>query len=447
MGLERRGRADQGRSEVNPVGDELRDGSKPKVKSFDISKRLVYEAWEKVRANRGAPGVDAVSIADFASQERDNLYKLWNRMSSGSYLPGPVRAVEIPKDHGAGVRVLGVPNTADRVAQTAAAMLLEERLEPIFHADSYGYRPGRSAHDALAVTRRRCWKQAWVLDLDIRAFFDSVPHDLLLKAVARHTDVRWVLLYIQRWLTAPMKMADGTLIARGKGTPQGSPISPLLANLFMHYAFDRWMDREYPGCPFERYADDVVVHCNTEVQARRLRAAIAERLGALGLELHPDKTKIVYCKDANRRGDAEQTGFDYLGYTFQGRPARGRQGLFMGFGPAMSNKAKKAKGQQIRAWHLNRRSATGLSGLAEEINPQVRGWINYYGAFYRSELYPLARRIDEHLVRWAMQKFKRLRGKPSRAWEWLAEQRQRTPKMFAHWQLARLTPGRTVGAV
>jgi RNA-directed DNA polymerase len=241
----------------------------PKVKSFEIPKRLVSEAWEKVRAKDGAPGVDRVSIAMFESRERDLLYKLWNRMSAGSYMPSPVRAVEIPKDHGTGVRVLGVPTTADRVAQTAVAMRLEEKLEPIFHPDSYGYRPGRNAHDALAVTRRRCWKQDWVLDLDIRSFFDSVPHDLLMKAVAHHTQERWVLLYIERWLKAPMQMPDGTLGARERGTPQGSPISPLLANLFMNYAFDRWMAREYPGSPFERYADDIVVHCDTEMQARR----------------------------------------------------------------------------------------------------------------------------------------------------------------------------------
>ena len=301
--------------------------SSPKVKSFEIPKRLVYEAWEKVQANGGAPGVDAVSITMFKAEEADNLYKLWNRMSAGSYMPAPVRAVEIPKDHGAGVRTLGVPNVADRVAQTAVARLLEERLEPIFHPDSYGYRPGRSAHDALAVARKRCWKQDWVIDLDIRAFFDSVPHDLLLKAVAHHTDLRWVLLYISRWLKAPMQMPDGTLTAREKGTPQGSPISPLLANLFMHYAFDIWMARKHPGCPFERYADDIVAHCDTEVQAHTLLTAIADRLGALGLELHPDKTKIVFCKDANRRGTSEQTSFDFLGYTFRGRLARGRARL------------------------------------------------------------------------------------------------------------------------
>ena len=447
MGLEPRGRAGQVDQRSTPSGEELKERPKQKVKSFDVPKRLVFEAWEKVQANKGAPGVDAVSIAEFARAERDNLYKLWNRMSSGSYFPGPVRAVEIPKDHGAGVRTLGVPNTVDRVSQTAAAMLLEEKLEPIFHPDSYGYRPGRSAHDALGVTRKRCWAQDWVLDIDVRSFFDSVPHDLLLKAVAHHTDERWVLLYIERWLKAPMQMRDGTLIARDKGTPQGSPVSPVLANLFMHYAFDRWIDREFPGCPWERYADDIVAHCDTEEQARNLRSAIASRLGALGLELHPDKTRIVFCKDANRPGNEEHVSFDFLGYTFRGRLARGRSGYFVSFSPAMSTKAIKAKGQQIRSWHLNRRTGKHLSGLAEAINPQVRGWINYYGAFYRSELYPIARRIDEHLVRWAMCKYKRLRGSPRRAWEWLAAVRERVPKLFAHWQDARITVSRPVGAV
>jgi len=422
------------------------DRSSPKVKSFEIPKRLIYEAWEKVQANGGAPGVDAVSITLFQADEANNLYKVWNRMSAGSYMPGPVRAVEIPKDHGAGVRVLGVPNVADRVAQTAVARLLEEKLEPIFHPDSYGYRRGRSAHDALAVARRRCWKQDWILDLDIRAFFDSVPHDLLLKAVARHTDLRWVLLYIERWLKAPMQMSDGTLVAREKGTPQGSPISPLLANLFMHYAFDRWMDREHPGCPFERYADDIVAHCDNEDQARSLRADITERLGALGLELHPEKTRIVFCKDANRPGSFGHTSFDFLGFTFRGRLAKGPRGSFVSFSPAMSAKAKKAKGLQIRAWHLNRRSGLDLSGLAEEINPQVRGWIGYYGAFYRSELYSLAWRIDQHLVRWAMQKFRRLRGRTGRAWAWLNGVRERQPRLFAHWHLLPSPQRRLVGA-
>ena len=362
MGPERRGRAVHGRLEVNPSGEEPTDRPKQKLKSFEIPKRLVFEAWKKVRANSGAPGVDAVSIDDFAADEVNNLYKLWNRMSSGSYFPGPVRAVEIPKDHGAGVRVLGVPNVADRVAQTAAAMLLEEKLEPIFHPDSYGYRPGRSAHGALAVARKRCWNKDWVLDLDVRAFFDSVPHDLLMKAVAHHTDERWVLLYIERWLKAPMTMRDGTDAPREMGTPQGSPISPLLANLFMHYAFDKWMDREHPGCPFERYADDVVVHCDTEQQARQLWADLAERLGSLGLELHPDKTKIVYCKDTKRRDEAEHTSFDFLGYTFRGRLARGRRGFFVSFSPAMSPKAKEG----------DRRTDQGLAPQPSQRNGPCR---------------------------------------------------------------------------
>ncbi|MGZ6663137.1 MAG: group II intron reverse transcriptase/maturase [Solirubrobacteraceae bacterium] len=385
-------------------------------------------------------------MAEFGSRERANLYKLWNRMSSGSYFP-PVRAVEIPKGHGLGVRVLAVPNTADRVAQTAAAMLLEEKLEPIFHPDSYGYRPGRSAHDALAVARERCWRRAWVVDFDIRAFFDSVPHDLLLKAVARHTDERWVLLYIERWLKAPMQMPDGTMVARERGTPQGSPISPLLANLFMHYAFDRWMDREFPDRPFERYADDVIAHCNTEGQARRLLAAVAERFAAVGLELHPEKTEIVYCKDAIRRWNYEHTSFDFLGYTFRARVVRGPRGYFVSFNPAISNAAMKAKNKQIRDWHLRRRSRSDLSALAEDINPQVRGWINYYGRFYRSELYSLAKRIDEHVVRWAMHKFKRLRGRPAWAWAWLTAVRRREPTLFAHWHLLPVTRSRPVGAV
>ena len=422
------------------------DGPQLKVKSFDIPKRLVFEAWKKVQANGGAPGVDAVSIERFGDEETDNLYRLWNRTSSGSYFPGPVRAVEIPKDNGAALRVLGVPNTADRIAQTAAAMMLEEKLEPIFHSDSYGYRPGRSALDAVAVTRKRCWKQDWVLDLDVRAFFDSVPHDLLLKAVAHHTDERWVLLYIERWLTAPMQMPDGTLVAREKGTPQGSPISPLLANLFMHYAFDKWMDREFPGCPWERYADDGVIHCNTEAQARSLWTALAERLGSLGLELHPDKTKVVYCKDANRRGNSEHTSFDFLGYTFRARRAKSRHGDFMSFSPAISTKAKKAVGKKIRDWHLIRRSGMDLASLAREINSQVRGWINYYGAFYRSALYFIAKRIDENLLRWAMRKFKRFRGCPVKALDWLSAAQQHNPSLFVHWYLIPSTDNRPARA-
>ena len=237
---------------------------KTAVKPFVISKRVVFAAWEKVKANGGAAGVDEQSIADFERDLKGNLYRIWNRMSSGSYFPPPVRAVEIPKAGGVGVRVLGVPTVSDRIAQTVVRLYLEPVVEPLFHPDSYGYRPGRSALDAVGVCRERCWSSDWVIDLDIRAFFDSLDHDLVLRAVAKHTDLAWVLLYVRRWLQAPLQTRDGTLVTRDRGTPQGSAISPLLANLFLHYAFDRWLTREFPSVAFERYADDAVIHCEQD---------------------------------------------------------------------------------------------------------------------------------------------------------------------------------------
>jgi RNA-directed DNA polymerase len=418
--------------------------SEPKseaAKPFAISKWVVWEAFEKVKVNQGAAGVDGESIAEFERDLKGNLYKLWNRMSSGTYFPPPVRAVEIPKKAG-GVRTLGVPTVADRVAQTVVRLYLEPEVEPLFHADSYGYRPGRSALDAVGQCRQRCWKFDWVIDLDLRAFFDSIDHDLLLKAVSKHTDLRWVLLYVQRWLEAPLQREDGTIIARDWGTPQGSAISPLLANLFLHYAFDRWMAREFPGCPFERYADDAVVHCATEAQVRTVLAAIAERMAHVGLELHPDKTRIVYCKDANRHGSHEHERFSFLGYAFRPRLAVNRDGEgFVSFIPAVSDDAAKAIRQRVRGWRLHLRSGSNLSTLAEEVNPIVRGWVTYYGRFYPSRLYPSLRQINVYLVRWAMRKFKRLRAHQLRAWQWLADVYRREPDLFAHWRLVRPTAG------
>jgi RNA-directed DNA polymerase len=409
---------------------------KPKAdKPFDIPKRVVWEAFEKVRANRGAAGVDEVSLRDFEVDLKDNLYKLWNRMSSGSYFPPPVRAVEIPKKAG-GVRTLGVPTMADRVAQTVVASYLEPEVEPIFHPDSYGYRPGRSALDAVGLCRERCQKMDWVIDLDIRAFFDSIDHDLLLKAVSKHADQPWVVLYVRRWLQAPLQRGDGTVVARDRGTPQGSAISPLLANLFLHYAFDRWLAREFPEVSFERYADDAVVHCVSKAQAQRVLKAIEVRLASLGLELHPGKTRIVYCKDDNRRRDHDHTSFDFLGYTFRRRAVRSKAGhVFDGFAPAISDTAAKAVRQQVRRWRLHHRSDLSLADLAERINPIVRGWINYYGRFYRSWLYRSLARINEYLVRWARRKFKRLNNHPSRSWRWLEDVARRSPALFAHWQI------------
>jgi RNA-directed DNA polymerase len=403
-------------------------------KPFGISKWVVWEAYQRVRANQGAAGVDGESIEEFERDLRGNLYKLWNRMSSGSYFPPPVRAVQIPKRAG-GVRTLGVPTVADRVAQTVVRMYLEPEVEPLFHPDSYGYRPGRSALDAVGVCRERCWRQDWVIDLDLRSFFDSIDHDLLLKAVSKHTDLRWVLLYVERWLKAPLRKEDGTLVSRDRGTPQGSAISPLLANLFLHYAFDRWMAREFPGVAFERYADDAVVHCVSKAQARQVLDAIARRMARVGLELHPDKTRIVYCKDSRRRGSHEHQRFDFLGYAFRPRLATGKRGPFVSFSPAISEDAAKAVRQEIRRWRLHVRSASSLQDLARDVNPIVRGWANYYGRFYRSRLVRSLRNIDDYLVRWAMRKYKKLRHASRKAAEWLARVRRREPRLFVHWTL------------
>ena len=380
--------------------------------------------------------MDGQSVEDFEADLRNNLYKIWNRMSSGTYFPPPVRAVEIPKPHGGGVRVLGVPTVADRIAQTAAALALRPRTESIFHDDSYGYRPGRSPLDAVARCRERCWRRDWVIDMDVAQFFDSVDHDLMVKAVEANItpDQKWVGLYVRRWLKAPIQLPDGRLADRDRGTPQGSAISPVLANLFLHYAFDSWLEREFPAVEFERFADDAVVHCATERQARQVRDALAERLESVGLRLHPEKTKIVYCKDRKRRLTYACTSFTFLGYTFRARKAPTRDGksMFTAFLPAISREALKQRGTEVRRWRINLRTTTNLAGLAEWMNPVIRGWMTYYGKFYRTELDGLLRRINTYLVRWARRKFKRLRSfkQAKRWWNGLL---QRQPDLFAHW--------------
>jgi len=413
-----------------------------RAKPFEISKKVVWEAWERVKANHGAAGVDEESIADFEKDLKDNLYKIWNRMSSGCYFPPAVRTVGIPKKDGR-VRLLGIPTVADRVAQMVAKMYLEPVLEPNFHQDSYGYRPGKSAIQAVEVTRRRCWKYDWVLEFDIKGLFDNIDHDLLMRAVRRHTDCKWMLLYVERWLEAPFQGEEGILVQRTKGTPQGGVISPLLANLFLHYVFDKWMERNYPEVPFCRYADDGVVHCRAEAEAGLMKEVLGNRFKECNLELHLQKTRIIYCKDDNRRGEYPHTKFDFLGFTFRPRRSKNQRGKsFINFSPAVSNEAGKEMRQEIRRWKLHLRSDKSLEDLSRMLSPKVRGWINYYGSFYKSALYPTLRHLNSILVRWAMRKFKRLRHHLTNAVYWLGRIAKRQPELFPHWQFgARPTVG------
>jgi RNA-directed DNA polymerase len=407
------------------------DGLKSSVKPFEISKREVWEAYLKVKANKGAPGVDGCTIEEFEKDLKGNLAKIWNRMSSGTYFPPPVLAVDIPKP--GGTRTLGVPTVADRIAQTVVARHLEQRVEPLFHQDSYGYRPGRSALDAVAACRVRCWKKDWVVDLDIQKFFDSVPWDLMVKAVEAHIDARWVLLYVKRWLASPVQRSDGTLQQRDRGTPQGSAVSPVLANLFLHYAFDMWMARTFPDVTFERYVDDAVVHCGSERQAQLLVEAIGERMVEVGLRLHPDKTKVVYCKGGRRGGTYPNTSFTFLGFTFQARAARSKAGeIFTSFLPAVSKEALKKMSAQLRSWRLHLRTGRTFAELAREINPVVRGWMQYYGAFYHTALYSLLRRINYYLMRWVRKKYRKVRTfkKFHKRWNQVTAA---WPNLFAHW--------------
>jgi RNA-directed DNA polymerase len=405
------------------------------AKPFTIPKRWVCEAFRAVKDNAGAAGVDKETIGQFEAKLKDNLYKIWNRMSSGSYFPPPVKAVAIPKKSG-GERILGMPTVSDRVAQMVVKMMLEPVLEPIFLPDSYGYRPNKSALDAVGVTRERCWKYDWVLEFDIKGLFDNIDHGLLLKALEKHTECEWVKLYIKRWLTAPLQLKDGTLVQRARGTPQGGVVSPLLANLFLHYTFDVWMTRNYPKAPWCRYADDGLVHCKSVKEAEAIRAALELRFAECGLEMHPTKTKIVYCKDGTRKRTYPQTEFTFLGYTFRPRMVKNakRNSLFVSFTPAVSSAALKAMRQRTRRLNYRNRTDLSLPDIARLHNPILRGWLEYYGRFCPSALYPVFRHFNKTLVAWAMRKYKRFKGHKVRASLFLEDISEKRPQLFAHWK-------------
>lgn len=405
------------------------------AKPYTIPKRLVHEAFKAVKANAGAAGVDKETIADFELNLKGNLYRIWNRMSSGSYFPPAVRAVAIPKKSG-GERILGVPTVADRVAQMVVKLVLEPDLEPVFLPDSYGYRPGKSALDAVEVTRTRCWNYDWVLEFDVKGLFDNIDHALLGRALEKHTGCRWAKLYVERWLKAPLQQTDGTLVERTKGTPQGGVISPVLANLFMHYAFDVWMTRTLPGVPWCRYADDGLVHCRTEAEARAVMAALTERFATCGLELHPEKTKIVYCKDGSRKGRYPNTKFDFLGYTFRPRVVKNsrRNSIFVSFTPAVSAAALKSMRRTQRELNYRNRTQLSLKDISRLHNPILRGWVAYYGRFQPSAMYPVFRHFNKTLVAWAMRKYRRLKGHKTRASLFVETISKTHPHLFVHWQ-------------
>jgi len=404
------------------------------TKSYEISKFTLWEAYKLVKRNGGSAGIDGMTLEKLKDREIDTMYKLWNRMSSGSYFPSPVKRVEIPKKSG-GTRPLGIPTVLDRVAQMTARLYLEPILEPVFHPDSYGYRPKKSAHQAVEATRKRCWEHDWVIDLDIKGFFDNIDHELILKAVDFHSPPAWVRLYIERWLKAPAIGADREVIERKKGTPQGGVISPLLANLFLHYAFDHWMRRSHPGNLFARYADDLVIHCRSFEEAAKLLEEIKVRLAECKLTVHPEKTRIVYCKDANRAGNFKETEFDFLGFTFRPRLAKNRRGqFFASFSPAISKKAEAAIRDKIRAWKVHTRTGSDLDSLSEEFNPQMRGWLNYYGFFRKSALAGICGMFQKCLIKWAKNKFRRLKTSWSKAYRWMSNVARNRPKHFAHWE-------------
>ena len=395
---------------------------------------MVWAAYLEVRGKGKAAGVDHQTLEDFEGNLKDNLYRLWNRMASGSYFPPPVKRVEIPKGNG-GKRLLGIPTFSDRIAQTVVKRFLEPEIDPHFDPDSYGYRPGKSAHDAVEQARQRCWRSGWVLDLDIKAFFDSMDHDLMMRALQKHTQEKWVLLYVRRWLEAPVQMPDGSLEARTVGTPQGGVVSPLLANLFLHYSFDRWMRQHHPNIQFERYADDAICHCVSRSRAENLKRQLEERFKSCRLELHPDKTRIVFCRDSRRRGQYPEIQFNFLGFCFRPRRAIDSKGeVFTSFLPAVSPKALKKMREQIRSWRLGDHALLPMKDLVSFINPILKGWWQYYGRFYRTGMFKLFKYLDERLGYYLRRKYCDLWRHKGRRLRRLNQIAQENPEWLIHWQ-------------
>ncbi len=399
---------------------------KEHTKSITISRQLVYDSYLAVKRNRGTSGIDGQSISDFELNLKDNLYKLWNRMSSGSYFPTPVKEVLIPKRDGK-MRPLGIPTVTDRIAQTVVKKLLEERLEKRFHRDSYGCRANKSAHMALRQCRRRCWESDWVIDLDIKGFFENISHDLLNKAINQVVTESWIRLYLNRWMKSGV-FRDGEVRSRIKGTPQGGVISPLLANLFLHYVFDKWMERYYSEVKFERYAE---IHCKSEQQSKSLYRKIKQRFTDCHLELNERKSKIVYCKDSKRQLEYPNITFEFLGYSFRRRFSANKKGMYyVGFLPSPSKGALNAIKREIKSWKLQNKVKASLEDIGNYINPKLRGWINYYSLFQKRGLRKAFTILEYRILKWVRSKYKRLRTK-RRSVHWIKKMKMKYPKLLA----------------
>ena len=378
-------------------------------KQYDIPKRAVIEAYKRVKANKGSAGIDGIDFEKFEEKLNNNLYKIWNRMSSGSYIPSPVMAVEIPKKTG-GVRRLGIPTITDRVAQMVARIYVERAVEPMFCDDSYGYRPNKSALDAIEMTRKRCWCYDYVIELDVKGLFDNIDHELLMRVVRRHVKEAWICMYIERWLKTPFVLRNGEIIERNAGTPQGGVISPVLANMFLHYVFDMWMKRNFPQAPFERYADDGVVHCKSKEEALFIKESLVKRFAECKLELHPTKTRIVYCKDKDRTRDEDLTEFDFLGYTFKAVYIKCKDGkMRSNFIASVSKTSAKTFRDKIKSLEIHKKTGCKINMIAEILNPMLRGWMNYFGKFNPSAMKYTLQCIERRIVKWAMCKYKNLR--------------------------------------
>lgn len=434
MVVERRAKVIQLELPLATFIDKGRD-SVIETKSLPITKRMIWESYKKVRKNKGSAGIDEETLDMYKERLKDNLYILWNRLSSGSYFPPSVLEAEILKDDGR-KRKLGIPTVNDRIAQQVVKTYLEPRLEKEFSSYSYGYRPNKNAHQALSEVRKNVRQYRWVIDMDITGFFDNMSHELLMKAIDKHVEEKWIKMYIKRWLEVPIEDNEGNKRYRkGKGTPQGGVISPLLANLFLHYALDKWMEINYPQLRFVRYADDVIIHCNNQSEAEKVFKSIKQRLENCGLELNEKKSKIVYCKDANRKGNYSVVKFDFLGFTFQPRPSSTKSGqMFLGFDCAISTKSKKKIAEIFRKSYFQRWTGVDISGIAKEFNPRIRGWINYYGKFRKHSLMKVFRIFHRRLMVWAVNRHKRFKGSMRKAGRWIFDLAKRQPNLFVHWQ-------------